>query len=151
MRPFAQESTIFAICGETGGNLVDHTSAVPMWCSDAETGLIVEANRAALRYWGYDRDTFIGMRAAQLLCEEELKRQRKLSRTAIRGLTGPWKCRRADGSVIFVTIRWERTMREGRLYDLVTLHSSGEQMETLKRVLEKPVKPRKHPKAIRAS
>ena len=130
-----------AVQQDTGGNLVDQTSAVPMWCSDAETGLIVEANEAALRYWGYDRDTFVGMHATQMLCDDELKRQRKLSRTAIRGLTGPWKCRRADGSVIFATIRWERTERGERLYDLVRLHSSGERMETLTRVQEKPLKP----------
>jgi PAS domain S-box-containing protein len=120
--------------------MIDHSSAVPMWCSESETGLIVDANDAALRFWGYARESFIGMPATRLLCDDELKRQRKLTRTAIRGVTGPWKCRRADGSIVIVTVRWERTTKRDKSHDMVTLHSAGDRAETLTRVVDTSAK-----------
>lgn len=116
--------------------MINHDSVIPMWYSDARTGSIVDANDAALRFWGYDRKGFIGMPVARLLAPEELPRQRKVSKRAVKGQTGPWKCLRADGSVVSVIVQWSRMEHGGRTLDLVALHSSGDNVASLHRVLE---------------
>ena len=113
--------------------MIDHASDVPMWCSDTSTGLLMDANDVALRFWGYERDVFIGMPAVRMLSPEELRTQKKMSKRAVKGQTGPWKCLRADGSTVYVIVRWTRTNADGQTIDLVVLHSSGAEPGSLQR------------------
>jgi PAS domain S-box-containing protein len=124
-------------------SLIDHDTAVPMWYSETDSGLIVDANDAALRFWGYKREAFIGMPAIRLLSPEELAKQRKLSKLHVAGQTGPWKCQRADGSVVYTVVRWKRVRREHRSLDVVALHSAGEEPSSLERPTDpKPARAR---------
>jgi PAS domain S-box-containing protein len=112
--------------------MISNRSPLPQWCSDAKSTLLVDANDAALRFWGYDRDQFIGMPATRLLCEEELPKQLEAANLDRWGETGPWKCRRADGTVLYMTVRWHRGNYRERYCDCVYLVAVGESIESLK-------------------
>jgi PAS domain-containing protein len=115
-------------------SLVDYTSAVPMWCCDADTSRVFDANEAALRFWRYEREHFIGMPSTNLLCPEELARQAKLAKMNLWGETGPWKCRRGDGSILYVKVRWQRAMSGKRVCDFVFLSGVGESVESIEAI-----------------
>ena len=114
--------------------LIDYASRVPMWCSDADTEEIVDTNDAALRFWRYDRAQFVGMRATRLLCVEEMPRQQELAKQNLWGETGPWKCRRGDGTILYVTVRWQRMMRSKRVCDFVFASAAGDSVASLERI-----------------
>jgi PAS domain-containing protein len=69
--------------------MLDRSSPMPQWISDAATTLIVDANEAALRFWRYTREQFIGMPATRLLFEEEVPRSEEMRRKNQWGETGP--------------------------------------------------------------
>ena len=116
-------------------SLIEYSSPIPMWYSDAETEQIVDANDAALQFWRYDRSQFIGMRATQLLEAEELPRQKKAAQRNLWGETGPWKCRRGDGSRLYATVRWQRITHMSRLCDFVFVATAGDSLTSLERLL----------------
>ena len=106
-------------------------SPIPQWFSDPESGTIVEANSAALRFWGYSREQFIGLDATRLLAAAELPKQKKLAKANVWGETGPWQCERADGSQAFVKLRWQKISYGDRLYDFAFVTEAGVTQETL--------------------
>jgi hypothetical protein len=118
--------------------VISSSSSLPQWCSDAESTLLVDANDAALRMWGYDRDQFIGMPATRLLCEEELPKQMEVAKRNVWGETGPWKCRRNDETLFYLTVRWHRAMYRGHLCDCVYVVTVGESIHSLKAFVEQP-------------
>jgi|tagenome__1003787_1003787.scaffolds.fasta_scaffold18380941_1 PAS domain S-box-containing protein len=107
------------------------SSPIPQWYSDAETEQILKANKAALRFWGYDEGEFLRMRATQLLFPEELARQKKLARENRWGETGPWRCRRRNGSELFVKVRWQRMMSDNRLCDFAFIVEAGDTRDSM--------------------
>lgn len=68
---------------------------------DQETGIIVEANQAALRLYGYERSEFLGMLATEISLEPEQTRQRT---SDPRPLIPRRLHRRKDGSPLSVEI-----------------------------------------------
>lgn len=111
--------------------MFDPSSPIPQWYSDADTEKILKANKAALRFWGYDESKFVGMLATNLLDQRELARQKKLARENRWGETGPWKCRRADGSEVFVKVRWQRIKEDERLCDFTFIVEAGMTQDSL--------------------
>jgi len=124
--------------------VLDHKSRVPQWHSDAKTSLILDANEAAARLWGYKREEFLGLPATALLCPEELPKQRRIQKANRWGETGPWKCRRKDGSVFYILLRWHQMTIDGRLCDFCFVVELGESLATMRRVL--PEERRKTPR-----
>lgn len=106
--------------------MFDPASAIPQWYSDAQTAKIVKANKAALRFWGYKETEFVGMPATRLLDQSELQRQKEFARKNRWGETGPWRCRRGDGSEVFVKVRWQRLTADERLCDFAFVVEAGE-------------------------
>ena len=127
-------------------SLVDYSSRVPMWCSDADTDELIDANDAALRFWRYERQQFIGMQATQLLSPDELPKQRTLAKRNLWGETGPWKCRRGDGSFVYATVRWQRVMQADRVCDFVFVAAGGESLASIEQIVD-PDEPRPNAKA----
>jgi PAS domain-containing protein len=112
--------------------MISHISLLPQWCSDAESTVLLDVNDAALRMWRYDRDQFLGMPATRLLCEEELPKQLEAAKANRWGDTGPWKCRRGDGTVFYLTLRWHRGLQGERLCDFAYVVGVGESIQNLR-------------------
>jgi hypothetical protein len=104
---------------------------VPQWLSDPKTNLLLDANDAALQFWRYSREQFIGLPATDLLSADEVPRSEYLKHRNLWGETGPWKCRRGDGSLCFVKVRWHQIMYNGHLSDFAFLTALGENLESL--------------------
>jgi PAS domain-containing protein len=100
-------------------NLFSATSTIPQWLSDSASTRIVDVNDAACEFWRYRREDLIGMRATSLLCDGEIARSDELKSANAFGKTGPWHCRRGDGSDCFVTVQWKQISYVGMLCDFV--------------------------------
>src|SRR3954467_6882699 len=111
---------------------------IPQWLSDPKTGRLVDANDAALQFWRYSREQFIGQPATDLLCKEEVPKSEDLSRKNLWGETGPWRCRRGDGSLCVVKVRWHQIPYNGTLCDFVFPIAVGDTLESLQPTTERP-------------
>jgi len=111
------------------------SNTLPQWVSDASSTAIVDANDAALRLWRYRRDEFIGRPATDLLCEEEVPRSERLRQINQWGETGPWRCKRGDGSEFFMSVRWQQVVHNGLLCNFVFPTAVGESLESLHPIL----------------
>lgn len=107
------------------------SSSLPQWLSDAKTTHIVDANDAALDFWRYTRERFIGMPATQLLFEDEVPLSEGLRKRNLWGETGPWRCRRGDGSQCYMVVRWQEIEYEGRRCHFVFPVKFGESLSSL--------------------
>jgi hypothetical protein len=108
------------------------SNPLPQWISDTETALLVDANDVALKLWRYERDNFIGRLATNLLCESEVQKSESQRRLNKWGESGPWKCRRGDGSECFMLVRWQQIDYQGRLCNFVIGIEVGETLDSMK-------------------
>jgi PAS domain-containing protein len=108
-----------------------HNFRVPQWLSDATSNVIVEANEAALQVWRYPREQFVGLPATALLCEEEVPKSERIRHTNLWGETGPWRCRRGDGSECYMRVRWQQIDYKGRLCNYVFAVELGETLDLM--------------------
>jgi PAS domain S-box-containing protein len=89
---------------------------MPKWLFDAETLRFLKVNRAAVHDYGYSRREFLAMKMTDLLTPEDhpllLEYQEQLA--SDRELTGVWRHRRKDGTILYVRISSRRMVHEGK-------------------------------------
>ncbi len=101
--------------------LLFECSPLPKWLTDVETLRFIAVNAAACRLWGYEKDELMGMWATDLLPEADLQKALHAVATAApnQALSGTWRHRRKDGSIIDVDIHAQTFKLEGRSARLV--------------------------------
>lgn len=119
---------------------------LPQWVSDAETTIIMDATDSALKLWRYKRADFVGRPATDLLCTEEVPKSERLRRINLWGQTGPWRCRRGDGSEFFMSVRWQQLTYKGTLCNYVFPVEIGESLDSMRKIVNKgmPKAPASH-------
>ncbi len=90
---------------------------LPMWVFDSRTLRLLEVNQAGLTKYGYSRDEFLALSAADLRPEDEVPqflahlRQRSGAKS---GNAGYWKHCTRDGRVLDVEVLWHSVVFAGR-------------------------------------
>ncbi len=86
--------------------MVMHTSPDPMFIYGIEDLKFLKVNEAALRFYGYDEDEFLGMDLTDLYAPEDIQTLVDASsrNTVEHGYTGPWRQKRKNGSTVEVEI-----------------------------------------------
>ncbi|MCF6268389.1 MAG: PAS domain S-box protein [Melioribacteraceae bacterium] len=87
-------------------DMVMYTSPDPMFIYSVDNLKFLKVNEAALKFYGYREDEFLGMDLTDLYAPEDIQTLvDSASRNTIeRGFTGPWRQKKKDGSNIKVEI-----------------------------------------------
>jgi diguanylate cyclase (GGDEF)-like protein/PAS domain S-box-containing protein len=121
---------------EESFRLLFDNNPMPMWVFDIETTNFLGVNDSALRHYGYDRDTLLGMKLPQIWPEDE----RAAHLQAMRELGNAyqsakhWRHLKADGSEIEVLTFGRRVMFDGRDAFLVAVADITERRRAEARV-----------------
>jgi PAS domain S-box-containing protein len=93
----------------------------PMWIFDCSTLALLDVNEAALKQYGYTREEFLNLSAADLRPPEEVPRFLSIIRRANHGyqVRGTWRHRRKDGSCLYVEVGVFRFAEDGNPRELV--------------------------------
>ncbi len=87
--------------------MFSRSSAIPQWVADLEQRRMLDANDAALEFWRMTREQFLTGGVERFFHADELTRWENYIADGKWGETGPWKCRRGDGTIFCCTIRWQ--------------------------------------------
>jgi len=102
---------------------------LPMWVFDSGSLRFLEVNQAALNKYGYSRDEFLALTAADLRSEDEVPRLlahlRERSETKL-GNAGYWKHRTKDGHILEAEVLWHSVVFAGRDAILAVIHDVTE-------------------------
>ena len=92
--------------GEKTFDMVMHTSPDPMFIYGIDNLKFLRVNEAALKFYGYKEEEFLGMDLTDLYAPEDIQTLVDSSsrNTVERGYTGPWRQKRKDGSTVEVEI-----------------------------------------------
>ena len=95
--------------------LFDH-NPMPMWVFDAETTGFLNVNDAAVRHYGYPRETFLQMQLRQIWPEDEWASHSQALRQVgdVYDSSRDWRHLKADGSEIHVLTFGRRVAFDGR-------------------------------------
>ena len=88
----------------------------PMWVFDAQTLRFLEVNRAALAKYGYSREEFLAMSAADMRPRDDVPLANHLSErlSGQSGNAGDWRHSTKDGRIIDVEVLWHTVVFAGR-------------------------------------
>lgn len=89
---------------------------LPMWIIDLHTFQFLNVNDAAIEHYGYSRNEFLSMTAADIRPENERQKFIQLQRSSNLSVRdrGNWKHLKKDGSIIDVEIITHEILYEGR-------------------------------------
>jgi two-component system cell cycle sensor histidine kinase/response regulator CckA len=114
---------------------------IPMWVYDRQTLAFLEVNGAAVEQYGFTRDEFLAMRITDVRPAEDVERlledvERDRDPLQVSGL---WRHRRRDGSLIDVRIRSHTLVHHGRDAVLVAIRdvTTEQQLEAQLRQTER--------------
>jgi PAS domain S-box-containing protein len=93
--------------------MIDHRSPLPQWIADLRGGKMLDANDAALQFWGMTREQFLAANFDRFFHPEEMPRWEEYVQKDVWGESGPWKCTRGDGAVFYCTVRWHMMQYQG--------------------------------------
>jgi diguanylate cyclase (GGDEF)-like protein/PAS domain S-box-containing protein len=101
---------------EVSFRLLFDNNPMPMWVFDAETTEFLSVNDAAVQYYGYSRETFLGMRLRQIWPEDEWSSHSEALREIgdVYNSSRDWRHLKADGSEIHVLTFGRRVAFDGR-------------------------------------
>lgn len=104
----------------------------PMWVYDLETLDFLEVNDAAIRQYGYSRDTFLSMTIKDIRPAEDIPRLLASVSAVSQGIdeAGQWRHRTCDGRTIDVEIKSHTLLFEGRRAELVLANNITERKQT---------------------
>jgi len=124
---------------EASFRLMFDANPLPMWVFDRETLQFLAVNDAALAHYGYTRDQFLALKLTDIRAHEGEDFHALLSNSGIRGTRQTWRHRRADGTLIHVSIFLQRLIYQGRLCNLAAIVDVTERItaeEELRRTRE---------------
>jgi PAS domain S-box-containing protein len=101
---------------ERGFQSLFKNNPLPVWAYDRETLRFLEINDVALAKYGYDRDELLAMQVTDLHPPEQLPELRQAIATPrqVREVSGIWRHRLKDGSVIDVEVQVHDLELHGR-------------------------------------
>ena len=101
---------------EVSFRLLFDNNPMPMWVFDAETTGFLNVNDAAVRHYGYPRETFLQMQLRQIWpVDEWISHSEALQRLGdVYNSSRDWRHLKADGSEIHVLTFGRRVVFEGR-------------------------------------
>ncbi len=107
---------------EKSFRLLFDANPMPMWVFDAQTKNFLNVNDAAIRHYGYDRATFLGMNLLDIWPEDERQAHASVLDEVgdVYQSTHNWRHMKADGSEIEVLTFGRRVPFEGKDGFLVT-------------------------------
>lgn len=111
---------------------------LPLWVFDLDTLRFLDVNEAACARYGYSRDEFLAMNAAQIRPEEDVARLRTALRDAAPGQRrfGQWRHRLRDGRLITVEIVAHQVPFDGRRTAFICPIDVTERLEAEARLRE---------------
>jgi PAS domain S-box-containing protein len=103
----------------------------PVWVYDLETSAILDVNAAALRHYGYSREEFLSLTIKDIRPPEDppVLLESAARANADRELTGTWRHRKKDGSVIYVDVSSHKMLFAERPVRLVVATDITERKE----------------------
>ena len=121
---------------EISFRLLFDDNPMPMWVFDAETTQFLNVNDAAVRHYGYSRDTFLQMQLRQIWPEDEWVSHSEALRQVgdVYHSSHDWRNLKADGSEIHVLTFGRRVAFEGRDAYLVAVVDITERREAEARI-----------------
>ena len=100
---------------EESFRLLFDDNPIPMWVVDIETQKFLSVNDAAVEYYGYSRDQFLGMTTFELRPADEREMFARYIRAGgVSQGTKTWRHLRADGSHIYVSVYARSMNYQGR-------------------------------------
>lgn len=122
--------------------MFSRTSSIPQWVADLERRKMLEANDAALAFWGMTREQFLGSEFEKFFHAEEMPRFEAFIAADRWGESGPWKCTRGDGSIFHCSVRWQMIDYNGSQRAFVFPVRAGDTPATMVELAEKKSKNR---------
>ena len=117
--------------------MFNRTSSIPQWVADLQRHRMVDANEAALTFWGMTREQFLTNEFSKFFHPEEMPRWKVFIEKDQWGETGPWKCTRGDGTVFYCTARWQMIDHDGNPCAFVFPVRAGNSPSTMVDVVRK--------------
>ena len=101
---------------EVSFRLLFDNNPMPMWVFDAETTRFLSVNDAAVQHYGYDRETFLGMKLQQIWPEDEWASHSEALREIgdVYHSGRDWRHIKADGGEVHVLTFGRRVVFDGR-------------------------------------
>ncbi len=111
--------------------LLFENNPLPMWVYDLETLAFLSVNDAAVSRYGYQRTEFLSMTIKDIRPAEELTALRENLAAAPKKVevSGPWKHRKKEGSLIDVEIHSHEILFDGRPARLVLANDITERIQ----------------------
>ena len=104
---------------------------LPMWIYDSETLCFMEVNRAAVQHYGFERNSFLGMKITDLAA----KAQSGQLDNHIESL--PYSChQKKDGTIIYVETKSEQIIYDGKSASLILAHDITDRILGEKKLAE---------------
>ncbi len=113
-------------------DMVMYTSPDPMFIYSIDNLKFLKVNEAALKFYGYREDEFLGMDLTDLYAPEDIQTLvDSASRNTIeRGFTGPWRQRKKDGTNVKVEISKAGIEFAGKPAHFIIVKDISQNMET---------------------
>ncbi|MDI1346387.1 MAG: PAS domain S-box protein, partial [Pseudolabrys sp.] len=100
---------------EESFRLLFDDNPIPMWVVDIETQKFLSVNDAAVEYYGYSRDQFLGMTTFELRPADEREEFARYIRAGgVSQGTKAWRHLKADGSHVYVSVYARSMNYQGR-------------------------------------
>lgn len=111
--------------------LLFESNPMPMWMLSMPDRKFVDVNAAAVNQYGYTKNEFLQMTAADIRPPEEIHSLQKLSTDYIPGINnaGVWRHKKKDGTILHVDIITHDIMYENRRVRLVLSNDVTEKLE----------------------
>ncbi len=106
---------------EASFRLLFDSNPLPMWLFERETLRFLAVNDAAIQHYGYSREQFLAMTLLDIRPAEDKDELRQIVRTStgLNAIERTWRHKKADGTVIDVSIFSRPLLYEGRSATIV--------------------------------
>lgn len=118
-----QHRTETLMRSEASHRVLFEKNPLPMWVMDGVTSRFLAVNRAAIEHYGYSREEFLQMTAADIRPAEDKALFKQFLASPFQSTSaGTWRHRKKDGTIIHVEITWQEMTYEGTPARLVLVN-----------------------------